>query len=446
MKKTVIITALIVIVISIGLIIFVRITSQNGIKVNDLTQAERGNFEIVVSNSGELVAETSVDIKGPNFVQNMNFRVEPVKITDLVPEGTFVKKGDYIGSLDRTLLNNSLKDQTDILNKIQIDIEMKLFDTAVILSALRDDIKNQYYTSAEAAILVEQSIYEPPSVQRQSILELDKSQRYLENKKRLYFLRYSQSSAEIKNLLITYESQKRIVNDLKEVLERFTVTAPYDGMVLYKKDRNGIKRKSGSFINPFDPVIATLPDLNTLLSRIYVSEIDVNKIKKGQQVEITVEAFQGKTFTGSVSSIANIGEQLSNSDSRVFEVMVKINESDPLLRPSMTTGNKIITKVFNDVIYVPVESVQAGADSIPYVFTEKGTRQIVILGESNDKDIIVEQGLDHGTSVWLSTPEKSWKFSLAGDEYISVIRERAKARKLELSNTGLKGIASSYLH
>ena len=446
MKKTVIITALIVIVVSIGLILFVRITSQNGIKVNDLTKAERGNFEIVVSNSGELVAETSVDIKGPNFVQNMNFRVEPVKITDLVPEGTFVKKGDYIGSLDRTLLNNSLKDQTDILNKIQIDIEMKLFDTAVILSALRDDIKNQYYTSAEAAILVEQSIYEPPSVQRQSILELDKSQRYLENKKRLYFLRYSQSSAEIKNLLITYESQKRVVNDLKDVLERFTVTAPYDGMVLYKKDRNGIKRKSGSFINPFDPVIATLPDLNTLLSRIYVSEIDVNKIKKGQLVEITVEAFQGKTFTGSVTSIANIGEQLSNSDSRVFEVLVKINESDPLLRPSMTTGNKIITKVFNDVIYVPVESVQAGADSIPYVFTAKGTRQIVILGESNDKDIIVEQGLDHGTSVWLSTPEKSWKFSLAGDEYISVIKERAKARKLELRNMGFKGIASSYLH
>lgn len=444
-KKTVIITAFIVIIISIGLILFVSNTSQNRFKVMDLAEAERGNLEIVVSNSGELVAETSYDIKGPDFVQNVNFRVEPVKITDLVPEGTFVKKGDYIGTLDRTTLNNTLKDQTDTLNKLQGYIEMKILDTAVILSTLRDDIKNQYYTSAEAAIVVEQSKYESPSVQRQAILELEKSERYLDYKKRLYFLRYSQSSAEIKNLLISYNIQKRLVTDIEEVLKRFTVTAPYDGMVLYKKDRNGIKRKNGSFINPFDPVIATLPDLNTMLSRIYVSEIDVNKLKKGQPVEITVDAFQGKTFTGSVMRIANIGEQLSNSDSRVFEVLVKINEHDPVLRPSMTTGNKIITKVYNDVIYVPVESVHASADSIPYVFTGKGTRQIVILGESNNEDIIVEEGIGQGTSVWLSTPEKSWKFSLAGNEYISIIKERAKARKLEMRNGVYSGIAGSYL-
>ncbi len=443
MKRTVIITAFIVIIISIGLILFVRNTSQDREKVMDLAEAEHGNLEIVVSNSGELVAETSYDIKGPEFVQSTNFRVEPVKITDLVPEGTFVKEGDYIGTLDRTSLNNTLKDQADILNKLRSDLEMKLLDTAVMLSTLRDDIKNQYYTSAEAAILVEQSKYEPPAIQRQAILELEKSERYLEYKKRLYFLRYSQSSAEIKNLLISYNSQIRQVTDIEEVLKRFTVTAPYDGMVLYKKDRNGIKRKSGSFINPFDPVIATLPDLNSMLSRIYVSEIDVNKIKKGQPVEIKVDAFQGKAFTGNVTSIANIGEQLSNSDSRVFEVLVKINETDPLLRPSMTTGNKIITKVFNDVIYVPLESVHAGTDSIPYVFTGKGTRQIVILGESNNEDIIIEQGIGQGTSVWLSTPEKSWKFSLAGNEYISTIKERARARKLELKNMGYKGIASS---
>jgi multidrug efflux pump subunit AcrA (membrane-fusion protein) len=443
-KKTIITTAIIVILISVGLIIFVRLTSQNGKKVMDLTEVERGKFEIVVSNTGELVAENSIDIKGPDFMRNMNFRVEPVKITDLVPEGTFVKKGDYIGTLDKTSFNNTLKDQTDTLNKIQVSLEKKLFDTAVILSTLRDDIKNQSYASEEAAIIVEQSKFEPPSVQRQAILELDKSKRYLDYKQRLYFLKQTQSSAEIKNLLITYEIQKRRVTDLEKILEGFIVKAPFDGMVLYKKDRNGIKRKNGSFIYPFDPVIATLPDLNSLLSKVYVSEVDINKIIEGQSVDITVDAFQGKTFSGNVTHIAKIGEQFVNSDSRVFEVLVKINGLDPLLRPSMTTGNKIITKVFNDVLYVPVESVQAGADSIPYVFTGEGTRQFVILGESNNKDIIIEQGLNHGTSVWLRTPEKSWKFSLAGDEFISVIKERARARKLEMINNGLTGLAGSY--
>ena len=348
-----------------------RLTSHKENGVLDFAEVKRGTFEIVVSSSGELISEKSFDIKGPNLVQNMNFRPVPVKITDLVPEGTIVRKGEYIGTLDRTAFNNTLKDETDILKKLQTDFEMKLFDTAVTLSVLRDDIKNQYYISEEAEIVVEQSKYEPPATQRLAILELDKSQRYLEYKQRLYNLRYSQSSAEIRNLKSSVYRQQKKVNDLKEVLAGFTITAPYDGMVIYKKERTGVKRKAGSFINPFDNVVATLPDLSSMLSRIYVSEVDVSKVKPGQPVEMTIDAFQGKAFSGTIASVGNIGEQLSNSDSRVFEVLVRLNETDPLLRPSMTTGNRVITKVFRDVVYIPVESVQAGTDTIPYVYTKR---------------------------------------------------------------------------
>ena len=47
----------------------------------------------------------------------------------------------------------------------------------------------------------------------------------------------------------------------------------------------------------------------------------------------------------------------------------------------MTTGNKIITKTINDVIYIPLESVQAGTDSIPFVYLKNGDKQVVVLGE-----------------------------------------------------------------
>jgi len=432
MKKTIIITIIVVVLTSAALMVFVRLTSGNRNQELDLAEVKRGAFEIAVSNTGELIAEKSVDIKGPNTVQNMNFRVAPIKITDLVPEGTIVKKGDFIASLDRTNFNNTFKDESEILRTIQAQVEMKIFDTAVILSTLRDDIMNQTYAIEEAAIVVEQSKYEPPATQRLAELEKDKTQRYLDYKRRLYYLRYAQTSAEIRNLKITLGSQRRKVSDLEAVLAGFTITAPSDGMVIYKKDRMGIKRKAGSFISPFDPVVATLPDLSALLSRIYVSEIDVSRIKAGQPVQLTIDAFQGKSYTGKVTSIANIGEQFSNSDSKVFEVLVRIDGSDPSLRPSMTTSNKVITKSFDDVVYVPVESVQAGADSLPYVYTKEGTKQIVVLGESNNKNIIIEQGLVASTSVWLSTPEKPWKFILAGNELISVIREREKARRVEM--------------
>lgn len=434
MKKTVIITALVVVITSVALMAFVKLTSGKGNQMLNYKEAKKGTFEISVSNTGELVAESSVDIKGPNIVQNRNFRAAAIKITDIVPEGTEVKKGDYIATLDKSSFNNTLKDEMDILKTNQSDLEMKILDTALVMSALRDEIKNQYFVVEEASVNLDQSKYEPPAVQRQAALGLDKAQRLLIQKKKIYCLRSAQTMAEIKTLRSQVSNQNNKVKDLQDVLAGFTITAPSDGMVIYKKDRLGNKVKAGSVLNPFDPVVATLPNLSSMLSKIYVSEIDVNKVRTGQPVQLTIDAFQGKSYTGKVAVIANIGEQLSNSDSKVFEVMVKIDGSDPLLRPSMTSSNKVITKTFNDVVFVPSESVQAGSDSIPYVYTKDGKRQIVVLGESDDKNIIIEKGLHPGTSVWLTTPQNPDKFSVAGSEFISVIREREKARRLDVQN------------
>jgi hypothetical protein len=225
------------------------------------------------------------------------------------------------------------------------------------------------------------------------------------------------------------ENQRKKVTDLEDILKEFTILAPADGMVMYKKDQTGVKRIAGSFINPFDPVVATLPDMSSMISKIFVSEIEVSKLEYGQNVEIVVDAFPEKFYTGQVISIANIGEQLLNSDSKLFEILVHINEYDPSLRPSMTTGNRVITKSFEDVIYVPIESVRAGADNIPYVYTRDGFKQIVVPGLANEKNIIIEEGLAEGTFVFLTPPENASKFELAGNELIETIRDKELAFK-----------------
>lgn len=436
MKKTIIITGIVVVLTSIALILFVRFSSVKRGQVNNLAEVKRGRFEIVVANTGELIAEKSQDIRGPDVVNNMNFRAGIIRILDIVPEGTIVKKGEYIASLDKTNFENTMKDEVTKLDKMEADYKMKILDTSVVLSTLRDDIKDQTFTVEEAQILVEQSKYDPPATQRQAEIELDKSRRFLEWKQRLYFLRYAQASMETRNLKKSFEIQRKKVNDLQAILAEFTVKAPSDGMVIYKKDRLGVRRVAGSFINPWDPVVATLPDLSSMISKTYVNEIDVNKVQTGQAVQVTIDAFPKKSYTGQVMSIANIGEQIPNSDSKVFEVLVKINESDPLLRPSMTTGNKVITKSFDNVVYVPIESVRAGEDNITYVYTKEGFRQVVIPGESNDKHLIIEKGLAEGTSVFLTPPENFRKFKLAGNELIPSIRERKIANDQGYERTG----------
>ncbi|MGC1389707.1 MAG: efflux RND transporter periplasmic adaptor subunit [Bacteroidales bacterium] len=428
MKRILIISGVVVAIAA--LIVFNKMTTKNSIP-NTFANVKKGLFEIIVTNSGELIAERSVDIKGPEIspgsdrvFQGMGhgMRAMDLKIQDIVPEGTIVKEGDYIAQLDRSSYSNTLKDELENLKTIQNNVDMKILDTAVVLTNQRDDIRNQRYAVEEASITLEQSKFEPPATIRQAEIARDKAKRTLEQKIKGYSLVVAQNLADLNHLKMHLSRQTRLVNDLQEFLGKFTITAPSSGMVIYKKDRTGTKRKAGSTINPFDRVIATLPDLSSLISEVYINEIEISKVKIGQKANITIDAFPGKTFTGSVFSIANIGEQLPNSDSKMFEVQLKVDGSDPALRPSMTTGNKIVIKIYNDAVYIPAECVHTGIDSIPFVYLKNKTRQVVFLGESNEKNIIVVKGLEPGTPIYISRPENSEEFKLVGEDLIPLIK------------------------
>jgi hypothetical protein len=427
MKKTFIITGIVVVSAFLVLYILNRVTSKRN-QTELYSEVQKGQFEISVSSAGELIAEKSVDIKGPEFAQGRDIRSSNIKIQDLIAEGTLVNEGDYIATLDRTELNNNLKDALETLTKLQTALEVKLLDTAVVHNDRRDQIRNQTFAVEEAAMTLHNSKYEPPTTIRQAEIAYDKAKRVLEQLERSYTRRLAQSRVDVQSQNYLVSRVSRRVKDLQEVLAGFTITAPASGMVIYKKEWNGSKRKVGSSINPFDRVVATLPDLTSMLSKTYVNEIDVSKMKSGQRVDITIDAFRLKKFNGTVSYVANIGEKLLNTNDKVFEVQIKIDGSDPALRPSMTTGNKINVKTLKDAVFIPIECVQAGVDSIPFVYTKKGIKQVVLLGESNEKHVLIEQGLEAGTMVYTNNPENIEKFRMKGQELIPVIKEREKAR------------------
>jgi HlyD family secretion protein len=435
MKRILVISVIVAAIIA--LIVFNRMTSKKG-GVDSFAEVKQGMFEITVTNSGELIAEKSIDIKGPeigmgsgqggnrggNQARGGDMHAMDLKIQDIVPEGTIVKEGDYIAQLDRSSYANTLKDETEVLKTYQNNVDMKLLDTAMTLTTQRDDIKNQRYVVEEAEITLQQSKYEPPATIRQAEIALDKAKRTLDQKIKSYSLYVAKSRADISHETQHLTREIRLVDDLQDFLTKFTVTAPSSGMVIYKKDRNGSKRKAGSTVNPFDRVIATLPDLTSMISKVYVNEIDVSKIKPGQKVNINVDAFPQKSYNGTVMTIANIGEQLPNSDSKMFEVQIKLDGSDPALRPTMTTGNKIVIQTYDNVLYIPSECVQTGSDSIPFVYGKNKTKNIVILGQSNEKNVIVEKGLEPEAIVYLIPPQDAENFKVVGEDLIPIIKSK----------------------
>ncbi|MBO6762746.1 MAG: HlyD family efflux transporter periplasmic adaptor subunit, partial [Roseivirga sp.] len=142
-----------------------------------------------------------------------------------------------------------------------------------------------------------------------------------------------------------------------------------------------------------------------MISTTFINEVDIRKVKVGQQVEIGLDAFPEKRLTGRVTRVARVGQQNPNSDAKVFEVIARVNERDGDLRPAMTTSNIIITQKLEDVVYVPLECLNTYNDSINYVIKKNGTLQEVKVGLTNSNEAVIEMGVEEGDVLYLSRPE-----------------------------------------
>lgn len=379
-----------------------KTTSENIITV----PVKKGEFIVSVTTTGELEAKNSVKIYGPTGLRKL--RVYKVKVNDLIPEGTIVDSGDYVAQLDKSEVLDKLKDLENEVEKSKSQYIKTKLDTTLQMRKLRDNLQDLEYTVKEKKIEVEQSKFEPPATQRQTKIALEKAKRNLEQAKRNYKLELEKAEANMQEVQVNLSQKERKLANTKKVLDDFTIYAPQPGMVIYERTWEGTV-KTGSTINVWRNVVATLPDLSEMVSKTYVNEIDISKVEKGQEVEIEIDAFPGKSLTGIVTDVANIGQKMRNTNTKVFEVKIEVNETDSVIRPAMTTKNEIITEIFDDVIHVPIESIFT-KDSVNYVFVKnngKIKKQQVITGASNENEIIVKKGLNSDEHVSIAMPSNA---------------------------------------
>jgi HlyD family secretion protein len=370
-----------------------------------MSEVKRGTFKVEIETTGELEAKNSVKIQAPP--QLREYRVNNLTIQNIVNEGTVVERGDWIATLDRSEFQGRIKDKEIELEKAQASFIQTQLDTTLQMRQSRDELVNLEYDVEERKIILEQSKFEPPATIKQNEINMDKAQRALSQAIENYKIKKRQNVEKMRTVNAELRKVQGEHNGMVQLISTFNIVAPEPGMVIYRKGWDGKPIKSGSQISTWDPVVATLPDLTTMLSKTYVNEVDVRKVKPGQKVEIGLDAYPDKKLTGIVTNVANVGEQRPNSDAKVFQVDVEIRGTDPTLRPAMTTSNKIIASVIDSVLYIPLECLHSQYDSITYVFKKEGlvtTKQEVMIGETNANDAVILAGLQEGNKLFLSVP------------------------------------------
>lgn len=418
---------LIAIALVAGVLIMKKVRSTQSDATPLYYTVEKGNLDFYVYATGNLEAEQSTNVDAPSSVFDRDLRIWEIAITDLVLEGTEVDSGDYVATLDQNMIQEQLtsaEEEMEMANNTLVDARL---DSNLTLNNKRDAIITAEEAVEEKNLFLAESKYESPATIQKAKMDKEKALRKLAQEKQSYLLQQRKSSTQVKQKEIDYERKKKRVEKLRSVLQDVVILAPQKGMVIYMS-RRGEKRTVGSMVSSYSPTIATLPDLSTMISIAYVNEIDVSQLKPEQMVDLTVDAFPGKKLKGKVVSVANIGQNVSGSDAKVFEVTIKVLSRDNSLRPAMTTNNTILTASHSDTLYIPTETIFSN-DTLSWVYNanKKTYKQIVRIGDQNESYSIIVEGVKEGDRLLWNHPEEDEALEFKGMD----IYEREKADKQE---------------
>ncbi len=369
-----------------------------------LASPQKGDFEVIVTTTGELRAKRSTKIMAPRKARSVG--IHQVKINDLVPEGTVVDSGAYVANLDKSEVLRKIQEEEINVEAAMSEYTSSKLDTALNLSKTRNEIVNLKFDVDEKIAEMEQSKFEAPATQQKVKLALQKAERSYQQALSNYDKQVAQSVANVYTKQLKLDKAQNRLKEFTDLLAGFTIFAPSAGMVIYDRDWDGRKVVTNSTIHMWNPVVATLPDLTEMESITYVNEIDIQKVVKGQKVLIGLDAVAGKFLTGIVKQVANIGEQRPNSDSKVFEVVITVQEKDTTLRPAMTTSNEIMVASQANVVHVPLECLHI-QDSVNFVFKQAGAaiiKQEVQTGLINENDAEITSGVALEDKLFLSMP------------------------------------------
>ncbi|WP_147384262.1 efflux RND transporter periplasmic adaptor subunit [Maribellus luteus] len=405
MSKKRIITAAIILVaiVAIALIFKEEVSSEP----KGIYTVRSGSFEEVIKCKGEINSADVVEIKIPKTLDDYTLRVWSYRIMDIVDEGKEVKKGDFIAQLDQSQLTTRMREVTQDLERLTADLKNAVIDSTVILTQLREEIKDAQLDLEYNKIDLEQSVFESEAYQRKVQMNYQKAEIGIENKKRNYQLEINKRKVGIKRLENYVEDRKESVAKIQKAIAACRITSPDNGIVMLAKSPfEGKKYKRNDNCHPFMPVLAVLPNLDQANSEVYVKEIDISKVAVGDSARVSFDALEGVTLKGKVVWIASMGEDHKDFDMKVFKVLIRLEETDPGLKPAMTSNSEIIVSNLENVLSVPVRSVFSG-DSGKFVWLKQGSKlvqQPVTTGPENEESIVITQGIQEGDRIATEAP------------------------------------------
>jgi HlyD family secretion protein len=321
----------------------------------DLITAQRVDFPVLVSATGVLEATRSVSVGPPKIRTERRF-----KLMRMVDEGMVVSEGDFLMEFDTSDIARRLRDETanfqneqETRQKKRSDSENQLKNLKLSLEQGKRDLQKLEVKMSSQVDLVSGIEIEETRLRRDAART---NVQFLEKK-----VKYMTESGQL-DLQISRSNEghyRKRMDDLMDAMDSYTVRAPVNGVVIYKRDWNNEASQIGSYIFGMNTVME-IPDLASIRARVQVDEIDSGKVEVGQDANIVVDAVQGKSFAGKVVSTGTILKQATfDRPQKISDTYVELKNADlKQLRPGMSLKAQIQVGQYSKAVVIPLSVIQ----------------------------------------------------------------------------------------
>ncbi len=305
-----------IIIVAAGILLSFTVFKNDNNKSEKYEKAvlDKGNIEALVVTSGTLNPVTIVDVGS-----QVSGRISDIYV-DFNSE---VKEGQIIATLDPSLFRTRVHQDEANLESAKASLEKA--------KVMLENSKKQYNRA----------------------LELFEKEQISYEEKESAETNYFSAKADLQSAEAQLQRAKSQLESSMVDLNYTIIKSPIDGVVIDRAINVG-QTVAASFQAPVLFQIAN--DLTKMQMECYIDEADIGKVKDGQKVKFTVDAFTNENFNGVVTQVRYSPEVVQNVVT--YTTIVEVNNRERKLMPGMTATVSIITDTAKDVLRVPNEALR----------------------------------------------------------------------------------------
>ena len=373
-------------------------------------------------------------------------------ILTLIPEGTHVKRGDVLATLDGSTYEEMLRQQEITVEQAKASHLQAQLDHEIALLAVREyregtvqetlkgmegaialarsdlsraqdhitwtkRMNEKGYASTAQVVSEKQSVTQLELALQRQTTSMALFQRFTfpKTEKTLHG-QVRSAETSLANETLRLQRQVERLELLKKQVSRCTIRAPHDGLLLYHKDRRRNSPIEEGMTVQQKQQLFDLPDLSEMEVQVVLNESVVDKVSPGQRVSISFEALPKVVVEGRVQSVGQIpfrvtsggggGGQPIDTGIRYFVGIVKLDKVTEQLRPGMTTIVDFTLSQRKNVLAIPHQAVKTdrGKKVCFVAHDETLERRVVKIGQDTADLVEVLDGLHEGEMVALDPP------------------------------------------